>query len=91
MGEIAEMMLDGTLCECCGTYIGADTGYPIKCDGCLPIYDGNPDLKKHKMSRAKMTIQRKKRDKQRNRKKVSQKTVGQSQVLPQSSQKRDTT
>ena len=21
MGEIAEMMLDGTLCECCGAYI----------------------------------------------------------------------
>ena len=31
MGEIAEMMLDGTLCECCGSYIGSDAGYPQYC------------------------------------------------------------
>lgn len=31
MGDIAEMMLDGTLCECCGTYIGHDTGFPGYC------------------------------------------------------------
>lgn len=31
-GEIAEMMLDGTLCECCGEYIGdGDSGYPRYC------------------------------------------------------------
>jgi len=35
MGEIAEMMLDGTLCECCGEYIGYDDGYPQYCsDDC---------------------------------------------------------
>lgn len=32
MGEMAEMMLDGTLCECCGTFIDFDGG-----DG-LPRY-----------------------------------------------------
>ena len=31
MGEIADMMLDGTLCECCGEYIGEDSGYPGYC------------------------------------------------------------
>lgn len=31
MGEIAEMMLDGTLCECCGCYIGDGEGYPRYC------------------------------------------------------------
>jgi hypothetical protein len=33
MGEIAEMMLDGTLCECCGAYIddGAAPGFPRYC------------------------------------------------------------
>lgn len=31
MGEIAEMMLDGTLCEACGEYIGSDAGYPQYC------------------------------------------------------------
>ncbi len=31
MGEIADMMLDGTLCECCGEFIGDATGYPGYC------------------------------------------------------------
>ena len=31
MGEIADAMLDGTLCECCGEYIGSDAGYPQYC------------------------------------------------------------
>lgn len=33
-GEIAEMMLDGTLCSCCGEYLGEDGGYPMMCAGC---------------------------------------------------------
>lgn len=31
MGEIADAMLDGTLCECCGTYIGEGDGFPQYC------------------------------------------------------------
>lgn len=31
MGEIADMMLDGTLCEGCGEYIGSDAGFPQYC------------------------------------------------------------
>jgi hypothetical protein len=31
MGEISEMMLDGTLCECCGTFIDSDAGFPQYC------------------------------------------------------------
>lgn len=31
MGDIADAMLDGTLCECCGEYIGSDAGYPQYC------------------------------------------------------------
>ncbi len=32
MGEIAEMMLDGSLCEGCGSYIDDETlGYPRYC------------------------------------------------------------
>ena len=36
MGEIADMMLDGTLCEWCGEYIddGGDAGYPRLCGAC---------------------------------------------------------
>ena len=34
MGEIAEMMLDGTLCEGCGEYMGDEVGFPRLCAGC---------------------------------------------------------
>jgi hypothetical protein len=37
MGEYADMMLDGTLCACCGDFIGEDAGYPIYCsEACEP-------------------------------------------------------
>ena len=37
MGEIAEMMLDGTLCEVCGEFIDGDSpGYPRRCSSCRP-------------------------------------------------------
>jgi len=31
MGEITEMKMDGTLCECCGSFIGDEVGYPRYC------------------------------------------------------------
>jgi hypothetical protein len=35
MGEIAEMMLDGTLCESCGVYLqGHARGFPRRCFDC---------------------------------------------------------
>ena len=34
MGEISEMMLDGTMCQQCGEYLGTDNGYPTTCAGC---------------------------------------------------------
>ena len=35
MGEIADMMLDGTLCESCGVYMeGSGMGYPQRCYAC---------------------------------------------------------
>nr|DAX39360.1 MAG TPA: DNA directed RNA polymerase, 7 kDa subunit [Caudoviricetes sp.] len=34
MGEIAEMTLDGTLCQECGAYIGEPCGYPRSCEDC---------------------------------------------------------
>ncbi|MDE1907644.1 MAG: hypothetical protein KGH75_14460, partial [Rhodospirillales bacterium] len=37
MGEIAEMMLDGTLCVCCGGYLdGEGQGFARYCRGCCP-------------------------------------------------------
>ncbi|WP_176047869.1 hypothetical protein [Burkholderia sp. BCC1644] len=51
MGEIAEMMLDGTLCEGCGVYLEGDgEGFPRRCDDCGPADDyvaaGTPLSKK---------------------------------------------
>ncbi len=34
MGEIAEMMLDGTLCAGCGEYLGESTDLPTYCADC---------------------------------------------------------
>ncbi len=35
MGEIAEMTLNGLLCEECGAYVdGEEPGYPRKCEDC---------------------------------------------------------
>jgi len=35
MGEIADMMLDGTLCEGCGVFLNKNPpGYPCYCDEC---------------------------------------------------------
>lgn len=43
MGEIADMMLDGTLCECCGVMILEDEedpqGFPGYCSDCAPSYN----------------------------------------------------
>ena len=33
MGDIADMMLEGTLCEQCGSFIGGGDDYPRNC-GC---------------------------------------------------------
>lgn len=45
MGEIAEMMLDGTMCAGCGEWLhdGEDgDGYPGYCSSCAGDYDDQP-------------------------------------------------
>ena len=42
MGDVAEAMLDGTLCACCGDLLCADTGYPVYCPGCAPSMHQQP-------------------------------------------------
>ena len=34
MGDVADMMLDGTLCEGCGVYLGEAVDYPRRCRQC---------------------------------------------------------
>lgn len=36
MGEIADLMLDGTLCAQCGVYLGQEYGMPMYCSACRP-------------------------------------------------------
>ncbi len=65
MGEIADMMMDGTLCHECGaliddteaSYDGA-CGYPRYCREC----GGLPAMNGQKLMPGKMTSQRKRRN-----------------------------
>jgi predicted amidophosphoribosyltransferase len=34
MGDIADMMLDGAMCEQCGEDMGLSEGYPRLCEAC---------------------------------------------------------
>ena len=34
MGEIADAMLDGEMCEGCGEYLGGGDGFPRRCSAC---------------------------------------------------------
>jgi hypothetical protein len=44
MGEIADAMLDGTMCSCCGEYLGGDEGYPVQCAGCRRAERAEPRM-----------------------------------------------
>jgi hypothetical protein len=49
MGEIADMMLDGTMCSCCGEWLndGEDgDGYPMMCESCAAQQESEPKPKK---------------------------------------------
>ena len=35
MGDIADMILEGVLCEGCGDFMGEGEGFPQYCAGCL--------------------------------------------------------
>lgn len=34
MGEIADMIIEGVLCEQCGAYVGDEVGFPRSCPDC---------------------------------------------------------
>ena len=55
MGDVAKMMLDGTLCECCGSYIteGEANGFPRKCSDCKSESIKKDDKKRKKIRRKK--------------------------------------
>lgn len=54
MGEIADMMLEGEMCQYCGVYIDSDNGYPTPCAGCASeeAEDEGEDLDREKVYNA---------------------------------------
>ena len=54
MGDIADMMLDGTICEGCGEFLDNDgPGFPRYCAGCEP--DAKAErARKHEPPKAKV-------------------------------------
>lgn len=61
MGEIADMMLDGTLCEWCGAYLDEAVGHTRLCSGC--------QLQKRKINKAKKKQKLRELPRKRGRKK----------------------
>lgn len=46
MGEIAEAMLNGELCQMCGVYMGDSCGHPRTCGDCLTDQRALPPFEK---------------------------------------------
>lgn len=46
MGDIADSMLDGTLCACCGDFLGVDAGHPVigACCGGDAVGDASEEI-----------------------------------------------
>ena len=53
MGEIADAMLDGVLCQWCGEHIGNGEGFPGLCYGCTMEKEAADKLKKAKKKKKK--------------------------------------
>lgn len=41
MGEIADAMIEGVLCQVCGEYLGEGDGFPVTCPGCEDAAGGS--------------------------------------------------
>ena len=52
MGEIADMMLDGTMCQGCGEWLGEPQGFPGYCSACArEIEPFEPSKKRRRRKR----------------------------------------
>ena len=56
MGEIAESMLDGTLCQSCGEFIGDPVGYPRDCAGCNPVAESQTRRARNRQGSLEMLL-----------------------------------
>ena len=48
MGDIAEAMIDGLMCQVCGIFMHESVGYPRTCQDCGGDFAGVPVKKKRK-------------------------------------------
>lgn len=49
MGEIADLMINGDICEGCGVELGGEgDGYPRRCSGCAREYKSEPVVEQPK-------------------------------------------
>ena len=67
MGEIAEMMLDGTMCQSCGEFLGGDEGYPVSCPSCAEDEPVEPDPVYAPVSKAERRSSKRQRKNERYR------------------------
>lgn len=53
MGEIADMMINGLMCQYCGEFMEdhEEPGYPRSCGGCEDYNDRNPKIVRSKRKR----------------------------------------
>lgn len=51
MGEIAEAILNGDLCEVCGEWLGIGDGYARRCSDCQPPPTGTKTKNGHQIYR----------------------------------------
>ena len=51
MGEIADMMIEGDMCQVCGEWLGEGDGFPRTCRGCAGDAD---EIDHDKLLRAKV-------------------------------------
>lgn len=67
MGEIAEAMISGEMCEACGEWIGEDVGYPLYCSiGCAKdrgadisqVVSGNNDIEQKQIHQTGTTVRK---------------------------------
>lgn len=49
MGDIADDMLDGTLCSVCGEWLGIEAGYPMMCPTCEKDANTKQDRREEKL------------------------------------------
>ena len=62
MGEIAEMMLNGEMCQWCGEFMDNPQGFPSVCAACLAA-----DRKRKKTAKAEKSTPQAKRQKSKQR------------------------